>query len=209
MADFLSKFVYGLSKRWVDMGDGTHAERYISHPPFDLLTDGGTGPSRRLRVDVGQTGFFAGREFRTFREFAIPAGQTLVLRVTVPINVILMEQALEIDAGSLRITNASGGTPGGTFSETLPIIGKNNMTDRPSPFYVNQVTFHAGGTHTGGFVFDIHRAVAATATAQQITVGNVVGDERGVAPNTYYIRYENIGSGTATGTLWLIWEERV
>ncbi|MNF90618.1 hypothetical protein D3C84_731880 [compost metagenome] len=130
------------------------------------------------------------------------------MRFTVPINVILFEQGVEIDAGSIRIVNASGGTPGGTFSETLPIIGKNNMTTRPAPFYTPQVTIHGGGTHTGGFVFDTHRAVAANATAQQSTVGNIVGDERGVAPNTYYVRYENFGSGTATGTLWFFFEER-
>jgi hypothetical protein len=190
------------------MGDGTHAERVIAHSPFDLYTDGGDGPNRRLRVDVGQTGFFAGREFRTFREFNIAAGQTLVLRIVVPTDVILAQQGVELDSGSLRVVNASGGTPGGTFDETLPVIAKNNMSDRPFPFYTTSVVFTAGGTHTGGFVFDTHRVVAATATAQQSTVGNVVGDERGVAANTYYVRYENFGSGAATGTLWFIWEDR-
>lgn len=38
----------------------------VAHPPLVLMTDG-NGPNARLRVDVGQTGFFAGREFRTFR----------------------------------------------------------------------------------------------------------------------------------------------
>ncbi|MNF03659.1 hypothetical protein D3C80_2030230 [compost metagenome] len=57
-------------------------------------------------------------------------------------------------------------------------------------------------------MFDIHRAVAANATAQQSTVGNIVGDERGVAAGTYYVKYENFGSGTATGTLWFFYEER-
>lgn len=163
---------------------------------------------RRLRVDIGQTGFFEGREFRTFKEFSIAAASTLVLRIVVPINAILFEQGVEIDAGGIRIVNAAGGTAGGTFSETLPVIGKNNMTTRPSPLYTPQIVFTAGGTHTGGFVFDTHRAVAANATAQQSTVGNIVGDERGVAANTYYVRYENIGVATATGTLWFFWEER-
>ncbi len=175
--------------------------------PSDVWTSAQEG-YRRLRVDSGQTGFFEGREFRTFREFSISAGATLVLRIVVPINAILFEQGVEIDAGSLRITNALGGTPGGTFSEVLTPIGKNNMSTRPTPFYVPQVTWAAGGTHTGGFIFDIHRAVAANATAQQSTVGNIVGDERGVAANTYYVRYENIGSATATGTLWFFYEER-
>lgn len=175
--------------------------------PHDLYTSDKEG-FRRLRIDSGQTGFFEGREFRTFREFSIGAGATLVLKVVVPINAILFEQGVEIDAGSIRIVNATGGTEGGTFSETLPVIGKNNMSTRPTPFYTPQIVWTAGGTHTGGFIFDTHRAVAANATAQQSTVGNIVGDERGVAANTYYIRYENIGSGTATGTLWFFYEER-
>ena len=208
MADRFARVFGSFLRRITDMRDGTWSERTVAHPPFDLLTDGGDGPNRRLRVDIGQTGFFAGREFRTFREFSIAAGQTLVLRIVVPINAILSEQSVELDAGSIRITNASGGTPGGSFAETLPVIGKNNMSERPLPLYTPQIVFTAGGTHTGGFVFDIHRVVAATATAQQSTVGNIIGDERGVAAATYYVRYENFGSGTATGTLWFFWEER-
>ena len=208
VGDYIRKLFGGPYRKETDMRDTTHADRVIAHPPFDLLTDGGDGPNRRLRVDIGQTGFFAGREFRTFREFSIAAGQTLVLRIVVPINAILSEQSVELDAGSIRITNASGGTPGGSFAETLPVIGKNNMSERPLPLYTPQIVFTAGGTHTGGFIFDIHRVVAATATAQQSTVGNIIGDERGVAAGTYYVRYENFGSGTATGTLWFFWEER-
>ena len=175
--------------------------------PRDLYTSDNEG-FRRMRVDIGQTGFFEGREFRIFREFNIAAGETLVLKTIVPINTILFEQGVEIDSGSIRITNATGGTEGGTFSEVITPIAKNNMSTRPTPFYTPQVTWSAGGTHTGGFIFDIHRAVAANATAQQATVGNIVGDERGVAAGTYYIRYENIGSGSATGTLWFFYEER-
>ena len=175
--------------------------------PHDMYTSDTEG-FRRLRVDIGQTGFFEGREFRIFREFSIAAGATFVLRITVPINAILFEQGVEIDAGSLRVTNALGGTPGGAFSEVITPIGKNNMSTRPTPFYAPQITWAAGGTHTGGLVFDIHRAVAANATAQQTTVGNIVGDERGVAVGTYYVRYENFGAGTATGTLWFFYEER-
>ena len=159
-------------------------------------------------MDVGQTGFFAGREFRTFREINIAAGQSLVLKFVVPINVILEQQGIELDSGSIRITNSVGGTPGGSFAETLPVLGKNNMSERPTPLYTPQVVVTAGGTITGATTLDVHRVVAATATAQQSTVGNVVGDERGIAANTYHVTYENFGSGAATGTLWFIWEER-
>lgn len=207
-ADYLSKEFGGPNRLETDMGDSSHEKRVIAHPPFDLLTDGGNGPNRRLRVDVAQTGFFAGREFRTFKEFSIATSATYTIKVVVPLNAILFAQGVELDAGSLRITNATLGTEGGTFSETLPVIGKNNMSERPTPLYTPQITFTAGGTHTGGFVFDIHRVVAATATAQQFTVGAVTADERGVAAGTYYVKYENIGNATATGTLWFFWEER-
>lgn len=194
-----------VKKRLVDMLDGTWAERMIAQPPAFLLV----GTTRqRIRVEQGDHAFFEGRQFRTFREFSIPAGTTLVLKIVVPINAILIQQGYELDSGSLRVTNASGGTEGGVFAETLPIINKNNMSDRPTPLYVPQIVFTAGGTHTGGTIFDIHRIVAATATAQQSTVGNIVGDERGVAANTYYIRHENFGSSAATGTLFFIYEER-
>ena len=52
-----------LFKLLVDRGDGTHAERVEAYPPAKLMTDG-DGPYSRIRVDTGQTGFFAGREAR-------------------------------------------------------------------------------------------------------------------------------------------------
>ncbi len=96
---------------------------FVNTFPQDLMTDGGTGPSRRLRVDVGQTGFFAGREFRTFRELNIAASTTFVIKAVVPIDVILFGLKVSIESGQLRLATVVGGTPGGSFSETLPIFG--------------------------------------------------------------------------------------
>lgn len=181
---------------------------WLEHGVVPVVQPPDIEPNRRINVEDANSGFFDGREFRIFKEFSIAAGATYVTKVVVPINAILFAQGIELDAGAIRITNATGGTPGGTFSETLTSIGKNNMTDRPFPFYLPQVVFTAGGTHTGGFIFDIHRITTATATAQQYTVGSATNDERGIAPGTYYVRYENIGVGTATGTFWFIYEER-
>lgn len=205
MADIDFSVLWGPKKRLIDQLDGTYAERVLSQPPAFLLA--GT-TKQRLRVDVGEAGFFEGRQARTFREFSIATGTTLTLRVAVPINIILLVQGIELDDGSLRVTNWVGGTPGGTFSETLPVVPKNTMSERPLPLYVPQVGITAGGTITGATPLDIHRIVAATATAQQSTVGNLVGDDRGIGANTYYATYQNIGSGTATGTLFFVWEER-
>lgn len=206
MADIDFSVLWGPKKRLVDQLDGTYAERMVAQPPAFLLA--GT-TKQRLRVDVGEAGFFEGRQARTFREFSIATGTTLTLRFTVPINIILLVQGVELDDGSLRVTNWVGGTPGGTFAEALPVVPKNTMSERPTPLYTPQVAVAAGGTITGATALDIHRIVAATATAQQSTVGNLVGDDRGIGANTYYVTYQNIGSGTATGTLFFVWEERI
>lgn len=77
------------------------ADVVVAQPPTGLLTSE-TNP--RLRVDVGQTGFFEGREFRTFLEFS--ASQ--VIRVVVPINVILFNLSVSLTEGEVRVETVSG-----------------------------------------------------------------------------------------------------
>lgn len=176
-------------------------------PSDDLVTDH-DGPNPRIRVDVGQTGFFAGREFRTFHEFSIAAGQSMYLKFVAPINFILFEQSLTVDAGSIRFTALVGATEATPFNNALPIIGKNRMTERPQPYYTSVGTAFYGGTVTGGTIVELFRVVAANATAQQQTVGGAAQSERGLPPGTYYLRFENFAAGTATGVYSLFWEER-
>ena len=204
MADIDFKILWGPLKRLVDMLDGTHAERMIAQPPAILLS-GTTRP--RLRVDVGEPGFYEGRQARIFREFSITASTTLVIKFVVPLNIILLKQGLELDSGSLRVTNAVGGTPGGTFAETIPVIPENTMSERPTPLYVPVVVATAGGSLTGFTPLDLHRIVS-TSTGVQTSVPNVIGDPRGIGANTYYVLYESFGTATATGTLFFTWEER-
>lgn len=210
MVDKLVSLHSGEKHRLIDMGDQTHAEQVVAHPPFDLLTDGGDGPNRRLRVDVGQTGFFAGREFRTFKELNIAIGGTYVIRAVVPIDVILFSINLSLDSGHARMSTLVGGTAGGTFSETLPIFGRNNMSERPTPFYTPVAVLTAGGTHTGGTTLDILRVKVSNDTAKGTSVGGGLSDERGIAANTYYFKIENLDLGNAVaGVLSAWWEERV
>jgi len=163
---------------------------------------------RRLRVDIGQTGFFEGREFRTFKELNIPVATSLVIKFTALVDFILFEQSLVIDAGSCRFTAITGGTEGGTFSEVLPVIGKNRLTARPTPYYTAQNSLTAGGTITGGTIVEVVRVVTANATAQQQTVGGSQDSARGLPAGTYYLKIENIGTGSVTGVYSLAWEER-
>ncbi len=170
----------------------------------------------RVRVDVGQTGFFEGREFRTFKELNIAAAQTYVVKAVVPINIMLSTLKANIDSGWLRIGTYLGGTEGGTFSEVLPALSANNMSlgvNRRRSYngsaYAVQTILTAGGTHTGGTELDVLRIRAAGNSNQGSSVGIDADDARGIAANTYYFRLLNLSPTDAiTGVFSARWEER-
>lgn len=182
--------------------------------PKDVWTSSEDG-FRRLRVDAAQTGLFEGREFRTFFEFNIPAGSVQIFKFVSPIDFMLFEQNLTVDSGSIRFQVLVGATEVATFNTSLPVIGKNRMTQRKQPYYTSVVTLttHAspvvfGSGVTGGTVVENSRIVSANATAQQQTVTAAGQSERGLPAGTYYLRLHNFGTGASTGVYSIFWEER-
>lgn len=173
----------------------------------DLLTDGGDGPNRRLRVDVAQTGFFGGREFRTWKELSLTLGQVYVVKAVVPVNVILFANVLQLVTGEVKMLTSFGGTEGGSFSETLPILGRNTMSERPTPFYTPVVTLTAGGTLTGETNIDLVWVKTADNSNFSGNVGGQLGEERGVAANTYHFKMTAVAASTGVWSAW--WEERL
>ena len=181
---------------------------------MDLLSDitRGLKPGYKvLTVENLRLGFLEGREFRMFKELSLESGQVYILKVQAPVDLLLGQLDLTLDSGTVRMTSYIGGTPTGTFSESIPLIPKNNMSKRPSPYYTPQTVLTAiptGGTLTGGTVIDIVRVAASNATAQQQSVGSVPFDVRGVSAGTYYIKLEALSS-TPTGVLRAFFEEVV
>jgi len=157
----------------------------ITHPA-NLVT-GTTKP--RLRVDVGQTGFFEKREFELFREFATATTATYVMRVVSPVNFILQDLAIELEAGSVRLATFQGGTPTGSFSETLPYIAANTMTETPAA-YTPQIVITAiptGGSLAGGTAIRVTRVKSADNSNFASSVGSTPDLVAGRAPGTYYL----------------------
>lgn len=191
--------------RYTDaLGNSQDAPLVVSTLVPGLMTDP-DGPNSRVRVDVAQTGFFSGREFRTFREWLSSTTGTFVVRAVVPVNIILHDLRMIPDEGAARIETVVGGTPGGTFSEALPIFNRNNMTERPTPVYEHQVALTAGGTHTGGTILDVLRCKTSENTNHSASVDSGSQDERGIAANTYYFRM-TLTSFVGVFRAW--WEER-
>lgn len=175
------------------------------YPNSNHFTIGDTNTSR-LRVDVGQTGFFDRREFRTFRRIAVATSGSRVIKVVVPVNIILHSVRVDMVDGWADIETRVGGTEVGTFDEAMPVLPRNTMDEVPA--YASQVTVATGGALTGGTVIDVIMARSAGATAQSFSVGGYMPDERGIGAGTYYFVITNPGSGANDGVVSAWWEER-
>ena len=190
-----------LYKLLVDRGDGTHAERIEAYPPAKLMTDS-DGNYSRLRVDVGQTNFWSGKQFRTFQKLELASAASATIRATVGVNIVLYETSFTTENSSIEVQLRAGGTATGPWT-AMPVIRKNTMTT--APVVVSQVTMDYDGSHTGGTTIDLIRMIAGN---KQSSVGGT-DSERGVAPGTYYYVITNTGNQTATVVFSGFWEERV
>ena len=187
-------------KLLVDRNDGTHAERVEAYPPAKLMTDN-DGQYARLRVDVGETQFWAGKQFRTFQKVTIAAGATVSIRATVDVNIILYEVSFHTEDSTIEVGLYAGGSATGPWT-SMPVIAKNRMTT--APVNASQVTMDYDGSHTGGTLIDISRVFAGNKSSNFSS-----GDsERGVPPGTYYYVIQNVGNQTATVIFNGYWEER-
>lgn len=206
MADKIFRVLGNTVKKLIDRGDGTHAERVEAYPPTKLMTDG-DGDYARMRVDVGQTGFFAGREARTLYEFSIPSGTEQVIKVVSPTNTIVQVFAVELELAEIRVELVIGGTEGGTFNTPLPIFKTNTMSTAST--YTPQVTMNLGGTHTGGTVVDLLTAVSGPNLNKSVASSASENLPQGFSAGTFYIRLINTDGATANGIFRARWEERL
>ena len=183
-----------------------------------LLTDD-QGPAQRLRVDPGQTGFFAGRMFRSYLEQVIPvAGPAVSARFTSPVDFILWQQTISLTQGALRLEVFTGATPSGVWT-ALPVIGVNRMAERPlygGSYYTPLATAEFGGSFTGGTAVDLilTRSSANQGLISSSNVGSEQSSERGLPAGTYYIRFSTLTGGVAVSddaqmVYAITWEERV
>lgn len=183
-------------------------------PTDDLVTDP-RGTTPRIKVDPGQTGFFARRMWSIAYEFATanPIADTpLVFRFIIPTDFIIHAHSLTVDSGGvvLRTYREDQGTAGGTFSP-LFLQSENDMGEQPA--YQFETIAGIGGTFTpttGQLPITPLRVRTSGATAQQSSVGGSVVSEKGRAAGTYYAVLSRMTgvSGNCTGVYNLVIEER-
>lgn len=153
-------------------------------------------------LDPDEVAFYAGREFRTFKEYSIEQGGSYNIKVVSTTDTIVYEFSTDVSAGKIKIELVTGGTEGGTFSTSLPIFNCNTMSVTPS--VTTGITMTANGTHTGGTVVDLLYADTGKTAAASATEAYPQGFPAG----TFYIRLTNQDNQTTTGVFRARWEER-
>lgn len=199
------------NKKLVGMSDNTYAEQVIAHPPVALLTDG-AGPSQRIRVDVGQTGFFAGRMMYAYYKFSLPVGQSIRFKFVSPVDWIVYGFELLVRGGGAGISfyTEDGVTETDAFETDITPHLSNNMSERPNLSYTALVAIQTGGELTGGTEVDY---IESQTASQQIAAASIISGiegERGLAAGTFYARMAPLSgvNDTTVGVIRLVWEER-
>ena len=156
----------------------------------------------RVKVDVGQTGFFDGRQFRLYLIISSP----IVVKFTSPVDFILQEQVLSSNDGiaTFAAYRSDQGSAAGVFDGAVNTFN-NNQTSTVPP-YAGVITQLTGGSFTpdaGSQPLEIITVKAATSNNRRQTVGGGSIAERGLSAGTYYLKFT--GSDAEYN---LIYEER-
>lgn len=173
-------------------------------PRSGLLTDNqGRGNERRLRVEVGQTGFWTGRHFGSVFELDMANGEIVVTKLVSTVDFLLHFLTIDLIEGEIRAEVVFGGTEGGTFDTDVDIGARNAMSFTPS--YTRNVNITTGGTLTGGTVVDLFLNKVSNASGHSSLTPSAGADYIGVAAGTSYLRVT--ATGAVRGILKSEWEE--
>ena len=161
----------------------------------------------RIPVDIAQTSFFEGREFRFIRKLETP----IVYRFTAPVEFILSYQSLGVVDGEYEFYAWRGDnvTESGTWTSE-PVIAKNiSLTRRlfNGSFYAGQCTIDSGGSIVvtdSNLYADYDYLKTANASGQATGIADQSTQGRYLAAGTYYLQFTGVG----TGLYALEWEER-
>ena len=166
--------------------------------------------SDRAPVDSELASFYAGTQFRTFKEITLAAGGSLVVKMTRPVDLVIRRFAMHVKEGEMRCEIYRGATPGGTWSDALPVIPKCELSARPLPIYQAQCSLASGGTTTGGTLYDLMHVKTAGASGQSATVGDDMVDALGIPKDSVGLyKFTNPGNSSTTCVFTMWWEEIV
>ena len=163
------------------------------------------GQHGRIFVDAGNVSPKDNQHYFFFHEYSVAALGTEVVKVVITGDTVMESFIIKIMSGTARVEIVSGGTEGGTFSQTVPVFPVNSMST--APVRASTTTITSGGTVTGGTTLDLF--LVNTGDNVNQSVGISVGEnfQIGFPAGTYYIRVTNTGNSTSTGLIKALWHE--
>lgn len=164
--------------------------------------------SDRANVDNELASFYAGTQFRTFKEITLAPAGVYVVKMMRPIDIIIRSFTMHINSGEMRCDIYRNATLSGTFSDVLPVIQRNETALRPTPLYQPKCSLSGGGSASDGTLYDIMDVKTSGASGQAATVGDENVNQLGAPANsvgTY--KFSNPGNASATCVFAMWWEE--
>jgi hypothetical protein len=167
---------------------------------------------RRLKVDVDDTSYVLGTQFRISHPLVVTNTAPVTLRFTSPIDFELVSQSLSThESGiSFEAFRDIQGAPTGIFDATVPTY-KNNSQSTAND-YLSQISVDTGGGFTpnvGQTAVETLNVLSASATAQKASSFAGVSGKRGLPAGTYYLRFSKLGgAGESLGVYALIFNEK-
>lgn len=194
--------------------------------PSIPVTDNAGTTKGRVKVDIGDTGAYLGRTFRTYVRINKTGTAVQYIRYVATTNFIIKKQKLSLVSGQAELTAWIGATEAGTWPTpgNLPLIGVNRTDERPRYPQENSVGYYSAqtvvttvtgptGSFSGGTEVDVLQAYAGTSRGNSSS-SNVEAEsvERILPPGTYHLKIAPITGIPTTdqciGVYELIIEER-
>lgn len=180
--------------------------------PHDIMTSKKEG-FRRVQVDVAQTGFFEGREFRLARKI----NAAITYKFVSTVDFILYEQYFSVTTGAYefdawRESNVNESTPF-TNNITPYVINKNlsgEYRDYSGDRYQSNVSIYTGGSITtidADAYVDYIEMRTSGSTAQRSSINSSDNTQRYLPAGTYYLRFTTLDT-PIKGMYQIGWEER-
>lgn len=162
----------------------------------------------RVKVENDLASFWAGTQFRAFKEITLAPGGVYVVKMVRPVDIVIRGFEMHVNTGEMRCDIYRAATFSGTFGDTLQIIPKNEFADNPPPAYQTQCALTGGGNISGGTLYDLMHVKTSGASGQASTVQdsneNLIGAPAGSVGG---YRFSNPGNASATCIFAMWWEE--
>lgn len=148
--------------------------------------------------------FFDRRMFRISYAYSVEAGVPQTIKFSSPVNFILRSQVVAATSNGILYEAVVGGTPSGSFSQSITTWGVNRMNEVDQAAYLSQVSISTGGSVSGGAIAE---TISIASSNQSPNITDTITQPRGLPAGDYYLRLTSLG-GNAVGTIALVWEER-